>query len=162
MVSYSLLIVFFINRDPCNIVTYTISIQCSPLYTSALSLSYISPIYLTWYQSHFLVAFNKCLWRFQAYVLLMLYDCLIISVAHMPPHASKIVVSLFHAFIAAPFGKIISKSSLQGADLLICGNPTAPTTAFATTRNWQYLHEPHVPPSELLLAKQPPKVVSRP
>jgi hypothetical protein len=92
MVSYSLLIVFFINRDPCNIVTYTISIQCSPLYTSALSLSYISPIYLTWYQSHFLVAFNKCLWRFQAYVLLMLYDCLIISVAHMPPHASKMQI----------------------------------------------------------------------
>lgn len=39
----------------------------------------------------------------------MFYDCLIIPVVHMPPPAYKIVVSLFHAFIAATSGKPITK-----------------------------------------------------
>jgi hypothetical protein len=32
-------------------------------------------------------------------VFLVLYNCLIISVVHTPPHTSKIVVNLFHTFI---------------------------------------------------------------
>jgi hypothetical protein len=57
-------------------------------------------------------------------VLRVLYNCLIISVIHTLHHASKIVVSLFHTFIAAPSRKIIPELDLQGTYLMIWGRYT--------------------------------------
>jgi hypothetical protein len=52
-------------------------------------------------------------------VLHVLYGCLIISVVRTSPHAFKIAVSFFHAFIVATSGKPIPESGLQGTDLMI-------------------------------------------
>ena len=114
----------------------------------------ISTIYLTWYQSHFLMASNKYLWRFfalpPATSLFLLSECRQVVISLKKKKNSFTPSSQPH------LAKFIPNSCLRGTDQHICGRSA---TIGPPTRLCQFLH---MPPPWILLANQPPEMCLSP